>query len=653
MNPIQHISPHSSSNPSKHSFLWGFISLTIYYCFWSWLLTIKFLNFGYYDWDLALNSQLLWSLNHGQMETSLYGMNFLGNHAEPIAFLLSPLYKIWPHPLLLIQLKILSYVITGSVLYYFSSRHLGFPINILILLLFMLFPANVFALLHEFHFESLSLGIIALALLFYDQKQYWPFMLSLGLLSLVKENMPAVVAAFGIFAFWQRSSQRLAWGVPPFILGVTILYFYFYILFPQAREGLAAPLQYIGTYHSLGTSLTEIIIKMISRPDILIELLTKTKNGEFLLNLLGPLAFLPLGNISTLFIGLPIFLQVCLSGKESHFHNIIYHYSSSLIPLLFYALNQSLVKIRSRVPKMYHWVLILLVACWIQNFNIAKNELTKRFSFLTNDEKNNAWIMINRIKPQDAVVTSLAFDDALTNRNHLYSWLSFARDTRGLSWLPLDYPHLDYALLDLEDAWIRSEFNKTPEKTQPALQKFFSTYPWKIVLASGDLMLLTTKPGAGATLKDIIQSSSTNFISSKSTPLAMINQQVVFWDVQFHQVPRSPFPLIQLTFYWESKQDNLPVIGQSIALLQGEKILFEKRRRLGYPLHPSSTWKKNEFIKETYWLPINGLLAGNYQLQLTFFDMANAQTLSLTSAHLAPSTSMQTIKITNPLTINP
>ena len=89
---------------------------------WTALLTVKFNFFGYYDWDLALAAQTLWNLTHGSTHVSLYGMNFLGNHAEYAAFLLAPLYKIFPSPLLLIYLKVISFFSAAFVLFLLARR---------------------------------------------------------------------------------------------------------------------------------------------------------------------------------------------------------------------------------------------------------------------------------------------------------------------------------------------------------------------------------------------------------------------------------------------------------------------------------------------------------------------------------------------------
>ena len=142
------------------------------FSFWVVLLSYKFTHFGYYDWDLAFFSQGMWNLSHGSGHVSLFDTNFFSNHANLIAYLILPIYRIFPHPLTLVFLKVISYVTAAFVLYVLAKEKLGPVAAILMLWLYLTYPPNVFGLLYEFDFESLAPGLLMLIFYFYV-KDHW------------------------------------------------------------------------------------------------------------------------------------------------------------------------------------------------------------------------------------------------------------------------------------------------------------------------------------------------------------------------------------------------------------------------------------------------------------------------------------------------
>src|SRR3989338_8628133 len=139
---------------------------------WSIILSFKYYNFGYYDWDLALYAQAMWNLSHGTPTSSLFGTNFWANHANYIAVALVPFYKIFPHPLTLITLKISSFALGGFLFYRIAKVPVGGLIANILLVIYFIFPANIFMLLHEFDFESLSIAIIFMAFYFQTKENF-------------------------------------------------------------------------------------------------------------------------------------------------------------------------------------------------------------------------------------------------------------------------------------------------------------------------------------------------------------------------------------------------------------------------------------------------------------------------------------------------
>ena len=123
---------------------------------WGFILVRKYIFFGYEDWDLAFFAQAMWNLRHGSQYVSLFDINFFGNHSNLIALICLPVYIIFMHPLTLIFLKLLSFICAGYVLFLIAQPKIGETLSLLVLLLYLIYPPNIFGLLYEFDFESLA-----------------------------------------------------------------------------------------------------------------------------------------------------------------------------------------------------------------------------------------------------------------------------------------------------------------------------------------------------------------------------------------------------------------------------------------------------------------------------------------------------------------
>src|ERR1700754_4155448 len=97
-----------SSEPrqSRRILVWTaliFSALTFAVSWWHWW------TFQYGTFDLAFYVQALWLALRGQWQVSLLNVPLMGNHAEPIVFLLTPLFAIWPHALLFVVVQTLAF----------------------------------------------------------------------------------------------------------------------------------------------------------------------------------------------------------------------------------------------------------------------------------------------------------------------------------------------------------------------------------------------------------------------------------------------------------------------------------------------------------------------------------------------------------------
>ena len=292
------------------------------------ILAEKYINFGYHDWDFALYANAMWNLSHGSFHSSVFGTNFLTNHAEYFSFILVPVYRLFGHPFLLIVLKLFSLAAGSFLLYLIAKKDLGWPTATVLMLLYQLYPPNFFMLIYEFHFENLAILFIFLLYYFFTNQKLTPFLITALFASLIKENIALIVATFGIYAIFSKRENKLAWIMGPLFLGGGTFLLSMFVITPHLRmqEGLTYANQYIGFYWKdpgEHAHLTQIILLNLHNAW---ANMSSPLNISFIKELLGPLNFLPLLSPHALFLGAPVLLQNFL-GPTFQMHTIYYHYA--------------------------------------------------------------------------------------------------------------------------------------------------------------------------------------------------------------------------------------------------------------------------------------------------------------------------------------
>ena len=339
----------------------GYLLIILFASFWLTILTIKYFSFGYYDWDLAVCSSIMWNLSHGSTQLSLMGdlNNFLGNHANIIAFLIAPIYRIFSHPLVLIYLQTISLFSSIFVIYYIAKRELNIYLSLAIILLYLLYPPLWYGLLYEFHFLSLSVGFLTFAYLYFYKNQFTKYLIFITLALICREDVSLVVLGLGVYTLFTK--RPLRWKVVTILLG--LLWFYLSIFIINAHYAKNQEYNYTFLLENQGKNLPDVIKNIIFNP---LSFITRTffsgKNLGYFTDLFNPLGFLPLTNLNSVII-LPYMLLHLIASKSSH-QSIYRHYALPMIPFIFiatiYAIKH-LTKIKNK--PLLNYCKVFLVMC--------------------------------------------------------------------------------------------------------------------------------------------------------------------------------------------------------------------------------------------------------------------------------------------------
>ena len=356
--------------------------------------------------DLGFFDQLVYLLSQGEapISTMLSGVHLIGDHGAIIFYPLALLYVIYPdvHWLLAVQAIALA---LGAVPLYRLSLHNGLGVNYAraVAVCYLLYPAifniNFYA---EFRPETIAVPGLVWAVLAAQQKHWRQFATAILLVLSCKEALALTVIALGI---WLALCQKRLWsGLAAAIAGGCWFSFAALYLIPTFRGGE----QMAGTWHyeSLGTSLTEIALNVITEPRIF---LSRALMGDRLFYYGLLIASIVIGlhwrKSLTMIPALPM-LGLNILADFPRQRDLIHQYSLPIIPFLFIWLVASLVYLNRHRQRRWlspRWLILWSLMGW---FALAKYGYywTRYAPLYSNVEAVNGAVEL--VAAEDRVLTS-------------------------------------------------------------------------------------------------------------------------------------------------------------------------------------------------------------------------------------------------------
>ncbi|MBI4786226.1 MAG: DUF2079 domain-containing protein [Chloroflexi bacterium] len=319
--------------------------------------------------DLGIFDQVTWNSLHGRLFENTIRFDapsFLGQHFSPLLIALVPLYAIWSDPRMLLGVQTVFLAISVLPLYWFARERLGTAWAVLIALAFFLYPSIQYVNLFEFHEIALATPLLTFALYFCLHRRYKPLVVTLMLALLTKEEVAFIISAFGVYLFFAQRKRGLGFALVLF--GVTYVVVVFQYIIPYF-SGQAYDANYfvMDRYAYLGSSPGQIVLTALTQPGLIVQHLLVPLKVEFVLQLLIPLAFIPLAGGEVLALGLPT-IGYLLVGDYTYQNSIRYQYTAPLIPIVFFALVIGLARRRMSQPRLKYASATLLVTATLLNY---------------------------------------------------------------------------------------------------------------------------------------------------------------------------------------------------------------------------------------------------------------------------------------------
>ncbi|MFL5966258.1 MAG: DUF2079 domain-containing protein [Gaiellaceae bacterium] len=301
------------------------------------LSVLRYDAFATGRFDLGNMVQAVWATAHGAplRVTDLHGdqISRLGAHVDPILVVFAPLWWIWPSPRLLLVVQALAIAAGAFPVYWLARKHLssaraatGFG------LAYLLYPATGWLALNEFHPVALAAPLLLFAFWFLDEGRLLPFALFAVAASLCKEEIPFVVAGFGIW--YAVSHRRPAAGVAIVLAGAVWAAVAVTVVIPHFNHGQTS--DFYSRYSEVGGSPGGLVKDAFLHPGRLARAAFTARDLHYVLQLLWPLAFLPLLAPLVLVAALPEIAINVLSAVPTQ-TSIHFHYTAGLIAPLVIA----------------------------------------------------------------------------------------------------------------------------------------------------------------------------------------------------------------------------------------------------------------------------------------------------------------------------
>ena len=309
------------------------LAVLLYAAYFSFLTLQRYAAFEARALDLGNLNQALWNLAHGnwfRMTNQEAGVvTRLAMHVEPILLLLAPFYRLWPTPeaLLVFQAVV---VALGALPLFALARHqqLGDWLGLVFAVAFLLNPTVQAANWLEFHPVTLAPTFLMAAFYFLVTGRTGWFALFAALAAGCKEEIGLLVFMLGVYAWLALKRPRL--GLVTMVLGLG----WSLIAVLGIQAYFAGGNIHWNRYGYLGTGITDKLVTLLTRPDLIWAQLQQVQVFGYLFELLLPVGFTALLAPEVLLLALPSLAINLLADYAPMWQVTTLMYAAPVVPFV-------------------------------------------------------------------------------------------------------------------------------------------------------------------------------------------------------------------------------------------------------------------------------------------------------------------------------
>ena len=385
-----------------------------------WLRHARFTTFSF---DLGIYDQDLWLVSRFEEPFgTVRGLNFFGQHMNLALLLLVPAYWLGAGPEFLLIVQVAAQA-SGAVAVYLLARDRLADrwLALVLAAVLLLNPTYQFLTWEFFHPDALAVAPVLFAYWAARAHRWRWFVVAALLAAACKEDVALVLVAMGVLIAF-REHVRI--GVLTAGLAAAWYLVASRVLMPAALGGLNP--FYDAFFGGLGSNAGEVLRNVLTNPAKPLDLATRPDRIEYYRLMLVPVAFLPVGSLSSFFVALPI-LAVNALSTFPYTRDLKYHYSALVVAAAMIATVEAVGRL-GRKPAVRRF-LVGAVAATALTTSVAwgpspvASDFDSGYWPLTPDPRLPTLRAAVAMVPEDASVSAtFSFVPHLTHRTHIYDW---------------------------------------------------------------------------------------------------------------------------------------------------------------------------------------------------------------------------------------
>jgi len=603
------------------------VLVAVYVILFSYISYIKYTEYIYDDFDLAIYNQVTWNTLQGNFFlSSIRGGMYFKEHFVPILLLFLPIYALFSSPLTLLYLQALFLGLGGIIVFLIARRQVGNGASLAFCLLYLIYPALNYMNLFEFHPDAFAVFFLLGAIYFFMQERFIPFLFMTVLTLFCKEDFFLSVFGFSILAlFYRRWSAK--WMLYPAFISIA----WFALIINWFMPSLNTDGKYLFTslYSHLGSSWTGILLNCIKNPTQIIKLVFLTHRAGYVFRLFSYLGFLPLLGPAYLSACLPALLRNLLSSKSAT-SSIYCQYNAGIVPFMFVSAIYGFKRIAvffGKYRRPASMAVFGIAVCFSMLNTPFCNEIPDIIFKQQKGCRKQLYDRFIDVIPSDAAcVSTFRFLPRLSSRKNIYSFHYISRGRGAVE--EAVYPErVDYALLDLADSEMKSWYlNSTPAK----MRKFILDEGFSTIDFLDSVVLLKKDAKNKKRLFEILPKIN----KVRDIPSALevyIGEELLLLGADIDKGFKGD--VIELSLFWEVKdapiEHNYWLCFYLIDRRGSE--IFTKLIAPCYNIYSTQEWKQGQIIKGNYRFLLPKNTPGTYDFRLLVVDIFGGRVPALSS----------------------
>lgn len=333
------------------------IAIVLYAAYMIYFTILNHRHFNTYGYDLGIYDNQFWQALHGHPFRSTPSLregnwSILKIHAEFSLYAFLPFYAAAPRAETLLVLQSVTIAAGAIPVYRFTARRLPRSVAAMLAIAYLLYPPLHGANFYDFHFQPLGAVFVLATIDFLDEGRTRLAAASLLLALGCREDISFGLFCFGLYL--ALDGKRFRTGVV--VAAVSAVWFVTvkFIVMPRFGTYWFADM-YKQLFPPEDRSYGGVVKTIISNPWFMVRTLLTGDKLRYALQVLAPLAFLPLRKPLLWILLIPGFFFTILTTEYPASTQIAFQYSCHFVPYVFFATAVILAESRSQPSRGQHY----------------------------------------------------------------------------------------------------------------------------------------------------------------------------------------------------------------------------------------------------------------------------------------------------------